>query len=181
MKLPDRLAELVKACFTGIWIESHEHDDALFEINQLCRDNEWRLVTWDIDQGLRAGGSPLGEDANASDPLAAVRSMRSFNGDDQPSIIVLKNFHRFLSFVEIMQALARQIVDGKATRTIFVILSPVVQIPTELEKLFVVVDHPLPSREQLCEIAEGIATEEGELPSGEQLNTVLDAAMTDAS
>ena len=177
MKLSDRLAELVKACFTGIWIESHEHDDALLEINGLCRDNEWRLMTWDIDQGLRAGGSPLGEDANASDPLAAVRSMRSFNGDDQPSIIVLKNFHRFLSSVEIMQALARQIVDGKATRTIFVILSPVVQIPTELEKLFVVVDHPLPSREQLCEIAEGIATEEGELPSGEQLNTVLDAAM----
>ena len=55
MKLSDRLAELMKACFTGIWIESHEHDDALLEINGLCRDNEWRLMTWDIDQGLKSG------------------------------------------------------------------------------------------------------------------------------
>ena len=39
------------------------------------------------------------------------------------------------------------------------------------------IDHPLPTREQLKEIAEGIATEEGELPGAERLETVLDAAM----
>ncbi|TWU09747.1 hypothetical protein [Allorhodopirellula heiligendammensis] len=177
MKLSDRLEELVKACFTGIWIESHEHDDALLEISQLCREHEWRLVSWDIDQGLRVSGSPLGDDDGSNDPLSAIRSMRSFAGDDTPSIVVLTNFHRFLSSAEIMQALARQIVDGKSTRTIFVILSPVVQIPTELEKLFIVIDHPLPTREQLKEIAEGIATEEGELPGAERLETVLAAAM----
>ena len=76
-----------------------------------------------------------------------------------------------------MQALVRQISDGKSTRTIFVVLAPVVQIPVELEKLFVVIDHPLPTREQLREIAEGIATEEGELPDAAGLETVLDAAM----
>jgi hypothetical protein len=57
-----------------------------------------------------------------------------------------------------------------------VVLSPLVQIPTELEKLFVVIDHELPSRQQLEEIARGIATEEGELPQGDALGTVLDAA-----
>src|SRR5690606_18740095 len=53
---------------------------------------------------------------------------------------------------------------------------PVVQIPTELEKLFVVVQHDLPSREQLLEIARGIATEENELPTGTDLDRILDAA-----
>ena len=56
------------------------------------------------------------------------------------------------------------------------ILSPVVQIPPELEKLFVVLDHPLPDRAQLEEIAHGIATEDDELPEGSALGTVLDAA-----
>ena len=56
------------------------------------------------------------------------------------------------------------------------ILSPVVQIPVELEKLFVVIEHELPGREQLLEIAAGIATEEGELPNGPELDTLLDAA-----
>jgi hypothetical protein len=57
-----------------------------------------------------------------------------------------------------------------------VILSPVVHIPVEVEKLFVLVEHELPNREQLHEIARGIATEEGELPEGARLDLLLDAA-----
>jgi hypothetical protein len=57
-----------------------------------------------------------------------------------------------------------------------VILSPIVQIPTELEKLFVVIEHDLPDRAQLEGIARGIGTEEGELPAGALLGAVLDSA-----
>jgi hypothetical protein len=57
-----------------------------------------------------------------------------------------------------------------------VILSPVLQIPVELEKLFVVVEHDLLNREQLQQIARGIATEDGDLRDGDKLGTVLDAA-----
>lgn len=28
MTLTQRLAEYVRACFTGLWLESHEHEDA---------------------------------------------------------------------------------------------------------------------------------------------------------
>ena len=38
MSLTQRLVEYVSACFTAIWIESHEHSDALVEIAQMCRD-----------------------------------------------------------------------------------------------------------------------------------------------
>ena len=62
---------------------------------------------------------------------------------------MLVNFHRFLHSAEIVQALARQITLGKQQRTFVVILSPVVQIPVELEKQFVVLEHDLPGREQL--------------------------------
>ena len=55
-------------------------------------------------------------------------------------------------------------------------LAPVVQLPAELEKLFVVLDHDLPSRDQLREIANAIATEPGELPDEDQFERVLDAA-----
>ncbi len=95
---------------------------------------------------------------------------------DGTAILVLQNFHRFLQSAEIVQALARQTTLGKQNRTFVVILSPVVQIPIELEKLFVVLEHELPSREQLAEIARGIATEDEELPDGSELETVLDAA-----
>ncbi len=96
--------------------------------------------------------------------------------EDGTAILVLQNFHRFLSSTEIVQALSKQILAGKQNRTILVILSPVVNIPVELDKLFVVVEHDLPSREQLAEIARGVATEEGELPTGAELERVIDAA-----
>ena len=80
------------------------------------------------------------------------------------AILVLANFHRFLSSAEVVQALARQIVLGKLQRTFVVILSPLVQIPIELEKLFVVVEHELPGRDQLLDIARGVATQPGDLP-----------------
>ena len=50
------------------------------------------------------------------------------------------------------------------------------QIPAELETLITVVEHPLPDRARLAEIAEAVATEPGELPIGTALFQVLDAA-----
>lgn len=32
-----RMSELVRACFTGVWIKSYEPDDAIAELAQLCR------------------------------------------------------------------------------------------------------------------------------------------------
>ena len=73
-------------------------------------------------------------------------------------LVVLKNLHRYLQSAEIVQALAHQITAGKHHRVFFLVLAPVVQIPVELEKLFVVVEHDLPAREQLVEIARGIGS-----------------------
>jgi hypothetical protein len=52
-----------------------------------------------------------------------------------------------------------------------------VQLPAELEKLFVVLEHALPDRAQLESIARDLTSENPEeLPQGEQLQRVLDAA-----
>jgi hypothetical protein len=178
MTLVERLSEMVRACFTGLWIESHEHEDALAEIAGLCSRENWRFAAWDLDRGLSVGGIETGSaDAiGATDPLAAIRSLSAMASPDSSAVLVLVNFHRFLQSAEIVQALARQIAAGKQNRTFIVILSPVVQIPTELEKQFIVIEHDLPGREQLEEIARGIATEEGELPEHDALTAVLDAA-----
>ena len=176
MPFAERLAEHVRACFTGIWIESHEHEAALRDIARLCHAEDWRLATWDIDRGLRLPGQAAGTAGSAGDPLAAIRALHSLAGAETSALLVLPNFHRLLQSAEVVQALAHQIVTGKQNRTFVVILSPVVQVPVELEKLFVVIEHDLPSREQLEAIARGIATEADDLPTGPALQAVLDAA-----
>lgn len=173
MSLTQRLSEYIAAAFSGIWIMSFEHDDALVEIARMCNERKWNLASWDIERGLVTGGQAA---ANATDPLAAIRALPSLASADSSVLLVLPNFHRFMQSTEIVQALARQIQEGKQSRTFIVILSPVVQIPVELEKAFVVLDHDLPSREQLEQIAKGIATEKGDLPEGDDLKRLMDAA-----
>jgi SpoVK/Ycf46/Vps4 family AAA+-type ATPase len=176
MTLAERLTEYVRACFAGLWIESHEHDDALVEITRLCRAEHWHLASWDIDRGLRVAGRGVqANESDGNDPLAAIRALNALADQDDFALLVLVNFHRFLNSAEIVQALAHQVSQGKQNRKFVVILSPVVQIPVELEKLFVVVEHDLPSREQLAEIARSVAVKPGELPD-EMVEAVLDSA-----
>ncbi len=178
MTLSQRLLEYISACFTGIWIQSAEHDDALAEIAQICHEQQWRLAVFDIERGLQIPNQDKAQaaDVGGHDPLAAIRSLHALASPDTSALLVLVNFHRFLQSPEIVQALAQQITAGKQSRAFVIILSSVVQVPVELEKLMVVVDHELPGRDQLEQIARGIATEDGELPEGDTLGAVLDAA-----
>jgi len=135
------------------------------------------MVVWDINKGLTIHRQDDADvDTGTNDPLAAIRSLDALGSTDGASLLVLVNFHRFLSSPEIIQALAAQITKGKQHRTFILVLSPIVSVPVELEKLFVVLEHDLPVRQQLHEIARGIATEDGELPTGAQLDMLLDAA-----
>jgi hypothetical protein len=179
MTLTERLTELVRAGFAGIAIQSYEPEEAIEEITKLCRDQEWRLATWDVDAGLHVAGLAADVAAAAgsgSDPLTAVRSLRHLADPNHSALLILRNFHRFLGSVEIIQAIERQLQVGKQSGGFIVLLSPLVQLPVELERKFVVVEHALPDREQLTAIARGVATQPGETPEGDSLAQVLDAA-----
>ena len=172
--LNEKLKELVLACFTGIWVESFEYQEAIREIAELCREEEWINANWDVGTGLKIGnGEPV---ADATDPLAAIRSLSSIATTDGTVLLVMNNLHKFISSVEIMQALQHQLIEGKQNRTIIVGLSPTAAIPVELEKMFVVIEHAMPDRQQLETIAREIATEESELPEEAKLQTILDSA-----
>ena len=172
--LKTQLSEYIRACFTGIWITSHEQHEAIQEIAELCRDEQWQLACWNIETGMSIGGEHTNE--SGADPLVAIRSVKSLSASDATTVLVVQNFHRFMQSPEIVQALAHQIIAGKQDRTIVVVLAPVIQIPAELEKMFVVLDHAMPDREQLEMILREIATEDGDLPDERGLAQVLDAS-----
>ena len=113
MNLTERLKELVAACFTGIWIESHEHQDAIVDIARLCNDEGWSIANWDIEQGLTLDGNAT--PSEATDPLAAIRSLHAMASEDGTAILVMNNLHRFVGSTEVMQALQRQLVEVNRT------------------------------------------------------------------
>jgi hypothetical protein len=176
--LTSQLRELVSACFTGLWITTHEPTEATRDLTSLCRAEGWRLGVWDCDRGMAFPLEPIQMPGvtDAQDPLAVIRSLPQVANGSGTTLVVFESLHRFLGATEIIQALARQIHAGKNNRCFVVVLAPVVQIPAELDKLFTVVDHELPGRAQLEEIARGVATQDDELPEGDELARVIEAA-----
>ena len=172
MSLATQIREHVAACFPGIWIQSHEHDDAEAEIARLCQQQGWTLATWDVDRGLTTNGSA---DASATDPLATLKALPTL-ATGETTLLIMRNLHRFLGSPDIVQALDTQLSEGKARRSFVVILAPVVEIPAEIERQIIVIEHDLPGREQLETIARSIGTESGDLPDGPQLAALLDAS-----
>jgi hypothetical protein len=192
MKLTDQLTDYVHAAFTGLWIQTFEPDEAEREITCHAQRQRWRLAIWDIAGGLRFPSEPNNQDSDspvamqavsaladpsATDPLVALQALPALANPEGTALLVLHNFHRFLNNPEVIQTTFAQLVAGKRQRTFLVVLSPVVQLPVELEKLFVVIEHALPDRTQLGDIAREMTTETPEeLPEGEDLQRVLDAA-----
>ncbi len=178
MKLVDQISPYINAAFTGLWIQTHEPDEAEREMVQQARQREWKVAVWDVASGLRLPRSErASQDAGAGDPLAALRALPALADANGTALLLLHNFHRFFTSPEVIQTTIAQIIAGKQRRTFVVVLSPVVQIPVELEKLFVVIEHALPDRDQLERIlGELLSDQPNERPTGEDLDRVLDAA-----
>jgi hypothetical protein len=179
MTLTQQLTDYIHAAFTGLWIVTHEADEAEREIVRHAQQQRWKIAVWDIAQGLRLPASPgvLRGDAGPGDPLAALRALPSLAEPNGTALLLLHNFHKLLNSPEVIQTTFAQLIAGKQQRTFLVVLSPTVSIPVELEKLFVVLDHALPDREQLLAIARELTSDQPEdLPQGDELDRVLDAA-----
>ncbi len=179
MSLTEQLTDYIHAAFTGLWIQTSEPDEAEREILQLCRSKHWKVAVWDIANGLRLPGdaSTTPTDAATGDPLAALRALSALAEAGNTALLLLPNFHRFLNNPEVVQTAFTQLIAGKQRRTFLVVLAPVVQIPVELEKLFVVLEHALPGRDQLERIARELTSDQpNDLHSGIDLARVLDAA-----
>ena len=176
--LATRLRELISACFTGLWVQTNEPTEATRDLTSVCRAEGWRLGVWDCDRGMTFPLEPIQMPGvtDAQDPLAVIRALPQVANGSGTTLVVFESLHRFLGAPEIIQALVRQIHAGKNSRCFVIVLAPVVQIPAELDKLFTVIDHELPGRAQLEEIARGVATQDGELPAGDELDHVIEAA-----
>lgn len=165
------LEDLIRAGFSGLWIETCEAEEAQREVANLCREQEWICLAWDAGRGLTEAvtGKPAGtQDTN---PIAALKYFQSQPAvperDHMPRLMLLHNFHRFLESPVVMQHLTNAVVWGKGQLVSYLILSPITEMPVEVSRLFTVVRHPLPVVEELKKIADSLT----ELPAAVEEQT----------
>ena len=103
MNLATALTDYINACFTGLWVQTSEPDEAEREITRHALQQRWKLAIWDVASGVRVpgqNGQPAPETATA-DPLAALRALAALAEPNGTALLVLHNFHRFLGNPEV--------------------------------------------------------------------------------
>ncbi len=139
---------LVRARYPLVYLVTSEEQRLEEILGELAATHGKALLGWSVAKGFRREGgakAAAGLDG-AREPLAALAAIEKLS---EPSLVVLKDFHPYLSDPAVVRALRELAHALKSTFTTVVLLSPTLVIPPEIEKEVSVLDVPLPSYRDL--------------------------------
>ncbi|HWE23702.1 MAG TPA: AAA family ATPase [Myxococcales bacterium] len=151
------LDTLIRARYPLIYLVSWEEQRLDGILQDLAVQHGKVLFAWSVTRGLRRVGGARA--MPQIEPQKSPAEMLSAIGKlGEPSLVVLKDFHPFLGDASVVRALRELAHDLKSTYTTVILLSPVMQIPVELEKEISVLDVPLPGFRDLYQLLREIVT-----------------------
>lgn len=147
---------LIRARYPLLYLVSFEEQRVEHLLHDLARAHGKDLVEWSATRGLAAfngntRGVPLEDTA---EPLRALMQIPQLA---RPSLVLLKDFHRYLDQPVVVRALRELGASLKSGFTTVLLLAPKLELPEELEKDVSVIDVPLPSRADLMQLLRDIA------------------------
>ncbi|MFO1457777.1 MAG: AAA family ATPase [Verrucomicrobiota bacterium] len=170
MSFVDELEILIRARYPVIYLHTSEETRILPLVAAVATRRNKRVFEWSSSTGLVPGGThPQSQKARnpaTRDPLVALDQVIE---QVEPAIFVFKDLHPYLcksgpsdNAVPIRKLREVALHLKNSFKTILLV-SPVLEIPVELEKEITVLDFPLPGREDLSELLDRIVADLREL------------------
>ncbi len=179
MTLLEELDTLVRARYPLVYLVTSEEARAQDLIAQVAKQRGKKLLEWSCTTGLVATtngyGSSKPRNVATRDPLAALDAIAEHV---DPTLFILKDFHPFLSrgqftIIRRLREVAQSLKNSH--KTIF-LLSPVQDVPVELEKELTVINVAMPDQGELGNLLDGII---GQIQEGGRCSIELDALSRD--
>ena len=145
------LEVLIRARYPLVYVVTWEEQRLLKQVFKIASRLNKKVFEWSITMGLVPAGTSIQsqkqKDSATLDPLVALDNVIEHV---EPALYVFKDFHPFLkgqnmSVVRRLREIAESL---KNTYKTIVIVSPMFQIPPELEKGLTVLDFDLPSEKE---------------------------------
>lgn len=156
------LEVLVRARYPLIYVVSWEEQRVLAQVGAIGRSLDKKVYEWSVTTGLVPGGTSIQSkkhrDTSTLDPLVALDNVIDLV---DPALYVFKDFHPFLSQqnMSVIRRLREIAASLKNTYKTIVIVSPILQIPRELEKDLTVVDLELPDAGDFAALLDRVVDE----------------------
>ncbi|WP_416670019.1 stress-responsive protein Ycf46 [Egbenema bharatensis] len=146
--MKEELSILVQAQYPLIYLVTSEEERAEQAIASVAQIKPQRRVfVWTVTHGIVEYGQPRNvTQHNTVSPEAAIEWVVR---QREPGIFVFKDLHPFIDSPAVTRWLRDAIASFKDSHKSIVLMSPIQQVPIELEKEVAVVDYPLPNMEEL--------------------------------
>jgi SpoVK/Ycf46/Vps4 family AAA+-type ATPase len=173
-----KIEVLIRARYPLIYVVSFEEGRVVKRLKEITETRKKQFFSWTITNGLELpDGSRITE---LKDPIKVLEYILQ---SDANALFILHDYHHYLNdpvVVRKQRDLARAL---KLTRKNIIFLSPVLKVPTELEKEIAVIDYRLPDKEELQAIIKRITASLDDtgnlevLKSSEKLEKIAEAAL----
>jgi ATP-dependent 26S proteasome regulatory subunit len=179
MTFQNELETLVRARYPILYVITSEEMRVQNLVVEIARKRQKKVFEWSCTTGIVAAGSSIQSQKNRNtatrDPLAALDHVID---QVEPALFIFKDFHPFLTRNNhaIIRRLKEIALHLKNSFKTIVLVSPLMEIPTELEKEITLLNHPLPSKEDLSELLERIIAD---LKQFKQMEIDLDESSRD--
>jgi SpoVK/Ycf46/Vps4 family AAA+-type ATPase len=159
MNFATELETFIRARYPILYVISSEELRVQNVVVDIARKRQKKVFEWSYSTGIVPAGTSIQSQKQRNhatkEPLAALDQVID---QVEPAIFIFKDFHPFLSKANfaVTRKLKEIALHLKNSFKTIVLISPTLEIPTELEKEITVLNHPLPSREDLDELLETI-------------------------
>jgi SpoVK/Ycf46/Vps4 family AAA+-type ATPase len=145
--MQEELSILIQAQYPLIYMVTSEEERAEQTIVAVSQNKPQRRVfIWTVTHGIVEYGQPRNvTQHNTVSPEAAIEWVTR---QKEPGIFVFKDLHPFYS-APVIRWLRDAIASFKGTQKAIILMSPVQEIPIELEKEVAVLDFPMPNMGEL--------------------------------
>src|SRR4051794_29958455 len=162
MSFATDLETLIRARYPLLYIISSEEMRVQNMIVEIAKKRQKKVFEWSYSTGIVPAGTSIQSQKNRNaatkDPLAALDQVIE---QVEPAIFIFKDLHPFLARnnFAVIRKLKEIALHLKNSFKTIVLISPVLEIPAELEKEITLLNFPLPARSDLNELLDRIVAD----------------------
>jgi len=171
----------LRASYPIIYVNTSEcaraQESIIQEATESSKKKVYMFYSWDCEAGTvqflqgKTGSfekKPIAKFENM-DPLDPLTPLRFLKAKNDPQIMFLHNYHKWINGIDVQQFLLNNLDMLKSNGKCVIVLSPVNLIPKEIEKYVVCLDFGLPGPEEIRETVDmqikGLSTKADTLAS----------------
>jgi SpoVK/Ycf46/Vps4 family AAA+-type ATPase len=165
MDFRSEIETLIRARYPILYVITSEEMRVQELLVQIAADRQKKVFEWTYSTGLIPAGTSLQSQKSRNnatkDPLAALDLVLDHV---EPAIFLFKDLHPFLakSNFAVIRRLKDLALHLKSSFKTIILISPVMEIPTELDKEITVLNFPQPNKEDLAELLDKVIAQVSE-------------------